>query len=145
MSPIYSMTGFGKAVVQLPAKKITMEVKSLNSKQTDINMRMPTLFREKEGDLRQMVAEALQRGKIDVNFYCEITGVEEAPSINRELVAEYIRQLRDIAGEAGVQGDILNAVMNLPDVMQAADDSLSDSDWQALQHQYLAQLSGFTC
>ncbi|HBF20972.1 MAG: YicC family protein [Owenweeksia sp.] len=127
------MTGFGKAVVQLPAKKITMEVKSLNSKQTDINMRMPTLFREKEGDLRQMVAEALQRGKIDVNFYCEITGVEEAPSINRELVAEYIRQLRDIAGEAGVQGDILNAVMNLPDVMQAADDSLSDSDWQALQ------------
>ncbi len=133
MSPIYSMTGFGKAVVQLPAKKITMEVKSLNSKQTDINMRMPTLFREKEGDLRQMVAEALQRGKIDVNFYCEITGVEEAPSINRELVAEYIRQLRDIAGEAGVQGDILNAVMNLPDVMQAADDSLSDSDWQALQ------------
>ncbi|MEQ9262991.1 MAG: YicC/YloC family endoribonuclease [Owenweeksia sp.] len=133
MSSIYSMTGFGKAVVQLPAKKITLEVKSLNSKQTDINMRMPTLFREKEGEIRQMTAEALQRGKIDINLYCEITGVEQAPSINRELVTAYIDQLKDISDKAGVQGDILNAVMSLPDVLQPANDTITEEEWKAVQ------------
>ncbi len=146
MSAIYSMTGFGKAVAQLPAKKITIEVKSLNSKQTDINMRMPTLFREKEGDLRQMTAEALQRGKIDINIYCEVTGVEEAPSINRDLVTAYIQQLKEISQLTGTQGDLLGAVMSLPDVLQPADDTMSAEDWQAVQkvcHAALEQLADF--
>ncbi|MGB0176899.1 MAG: YicC/YloC family endoribonuclease, partial [Owenweeksia sp.] len=106
---------------------------SLNSKQTDINLRMPTLYREKEGEIRQMTAEALQRGKIDINLYCEITGVEQAPSINRELVSAYIGQLQEIAGKVGVQGDILNAVMSLPDVLQPASDTITDAEWKAVQ------------
>src|SRR5690606_10826286 len=129
MAHLYSMTGFGKAILQLPAKKITIEVKSLNSKQLDINVRMPSFYKEKENPIRQKLAEELNRGKIDLNFYSEITGAEKAPKVNRALVVEYINQLKGIMDETGVQGDIMSAVMRLPDVMQAAEDEVGEEEW----------------
>lgn len=146
MAHLYSMTGFGKAILQLPAKKITIEVKSLNSKQLDINVRMPSFYKEKENPIRQKLAEELNRGKIDLNFYSEVTGAEKAPRVNRALVVEYISQLKGIMTETGVEGDIMSAVMRLPDVMQAAEDEVDEDEWKAIQevvHQAVEQLNGF--
>lgn len=146
MAHLYSMTGFGKAILQLPAKKITIEVKSLNSKQLDINVRMPSFYKEKESAIRQRVAEELNRGKVDLSFYSEVTGAEKAPKVNSTLVKEYINQLKGIMDETGVQGDVLAAVMRLPDVMQSADDELSDDEWKAIEgvlHEALEQLNRF--
>lgn len=146
MAHLYSMTGFGKAILQLPAKKITIEVKSLNSKQLDINVRMPSFYKEKESAIRQRVAEELNRGKVDLSFYSEVTGAEKAPRVNGTLVKEYINQLKGIMDETGVQGDVLAAVMRLPDVMQSADDELSDDEWKAIEgvlQEALEQLNRF--
>lgn len=132
MAQLYSMTGFGKATLQLPAKKITIEVKSLNSKQLDMNVRSPLFYKEKEADIRQILAEKLVRGKVDFSFYSEVTGAEKAPKINESLVAEYIRQLKVITDKHQVNGDILAAVMRLPDVMQAAEDQVDEKEWATI-------------
>ena len=79
---IQSMTGFGKSVTQLPTKKITVEVKSLNSKNLDLNARIPSTYREKELDMRNIVARALVRGKVDLSLYVELNGEETSSSIN---------------------------------------------------------------
>lgn len=146
MAHLYSMTGFGKAILQLPAKKITIEVKSLNSKQLDINVRMPSFYKEKESPIRQKLAEELNRGKVDLNFYSEVTGAEKAPRVNHALVVEYISQLKGIMNETGVEGDIMSAVMRLPDVMQAAEDEVDEDEWKGIQDvvsQAIDQLNGF--
>ena len=146
MAHLYSMTGFGKAILQLPAKKITIEVKSLNSKQLDINVRMPSFYKEKESAIRQRVAEELNRGKVDLNFYSEVTGAEKAPKVNSTLVKEYIYQLKEVMDQTGVQGDILSAVMRLPDVMQSAEDEVDEEEWKAIEgviHNALEQLNKF--
>jgi len=137
MAHIYSMTGFGKTVLQLPAKKITIELKSLNSKQTDLNVRVPNFYREKEANMRQLIAEKLQRGKIDLNLYCEVTGPEKAPKINEKLVSGYLNQLKAISLEAGIEGDYLAAVMRLPDVLQSAEDEVDEEEWAAIQKSLL--------
>lgn len=129
MAHLYSMTGFGKATLQLPAKKITIEVKSLNSKQLDMNIRLPLLYKEKEPDIRQVLAEKITRGKVDLSFYSEITGAEKAPRINEDLASEYIRQLKRIADREEVSGDVITAVMRLPDIMQSAEDEVDDEEW----------------
>jgi uncharacterized protein (TIGR00255 family) len=146
MAAIQSMTGFGKAVSQLPGKKITIEVKSLNSKQLDMNLRMPQLFREKESEIREVVARNCGRGKIDFNLYCEITGPELAPKVNTVLVSEYIRQLKTVMEENEVSGDILAAVMRLPDVTISAEDEVDEKEWQGIQeviNEALDKLSEF--
>lgn len=146
MAHLYSMTGFGKAILQLPAKKITIEVKSLNSKQLDINVRMPSFYKEKESVIRQRIAEELNRGKIDLNFYSEVTGAEKAPRVNSTLVKEYIYQLKEVMDQTGVQGDVLAAVMRLPDVMQSAEDEVNEEEWKAIEgvvHDAINQLNGF--
>ncbi|MDZ7845426.1 MAG: YicC/YloC family endoribonuclease [Owenweeksia sp.] len=143
MAHIYSMTGFGKASKQMPGKKITIEVKSLNSKQLDMNIRTPQLFREKEPEIRQMVAHQCGRGKVDFNFYCEVTGPEMAPKINIPLVENYLKQLQVIMADTGMQGDALAAVMRLPDITQAAVDEIDAVEWQQMREvveQALAKL-----
>ena len=129
MSNIYSMTGFGKASLQLPAKKITLEVKSLNSKQTDINIRIPSFYKEKEGEIRQLAARTLERGKIDVSLFSEITGVEKAVQINEDFVNEYLNQLKALSNKAEVSGDLLDIVMRLPDVMKPAEEEINEDEW----------------
>ncbi len=126
------MTGFGKAVSQLPGKKISVEIKSLNSKQLDMNLRMPQLFREKESEIRNMVARSCSRGKIDFNLYSEITGAEMAPKVNVPLVKEYISQLKGLMQETEMEGDVMAAVMRLPDVTVAAQDEIEEEEWQSI-------------
>src|SRR5690554_6729856 len=94
---IQSMTGFGKHVIQLPSKKITIEIKSLNSKSLDLNVRIPSAYREKELELRKAIASSLIRGKVDFGLYIENTGLESVTGINEAVVRAYMKQLGNIA------------------------------------------------
>ena len=110
------MTGFGKHVVQLPSKKITIELKSLNSKNLDINARMPSAYREKELQLRKTIADSLVRGKIDFGLYVEITGDEVSSVVNEGVVRQYIKQLRSIADGDDVK--LMEMALRLPDALK---------------------------
>ncbi len=128
---IQSMTGFGKHVTQLPSKKITIELKSLNSKSLDINARMPAGYREKELELRKLLANTLIRGKIDFGLYVEITGDEAAPGFNEVVVRQYMKQLRSIA-----EGDdlkLLEMAIRLPDALRTDKDDIDEEEYKAIQ------------
>lgn len=126
---VLSMTGYGKATAQLPGKKITVEVRSLNSKTNDINVRLPQFYREKELEVRELITTRMVRGKIDFGMYAELTGEEDAPKVNKPLVLSYIRQLEEIKRETGIEGDSLAVAMRMPDVMRTEKDELTDDEW----------------
>jgi uncharacterized protein (TIGR00255 family) len=129
---VLSMTGYGKATAQLQGKKITVEVRSLNSKTNDINVRLPQAYREKELELRELLTTRMVRGKIDFGMYAELTGEEDAPKVNRPLVLSYIRQLEEIKKETGITGDSLAVAMRMPDVMRTEKDDLTPEEWAAV-------------
>jgi len=127
---IQSMTGFGKHVVQLPSKKITVELKSLNSKNLDLNARMPPAYREKELELRKIIASSLVRGKIDFGLYVENTGSETSAQVNEAVVRQYMKQLESIA-----QGDdfkLLEMALRLPDAMKTEREDIDEEEYQAI-------------
>ena len=129
---LQSMTGYGKEVLQLPSKKITIEIKSLNSKQIDLNARMPQFYRSKEMEVRKKIATAAVRGKVDFNMFAEITGAEEAASINEPLATSYIEQLKQLASKTGIEGDMISAVMRMPEVLRTEKDEIDEEEWQAI-------------
>jgi uncharacterized protein (TIGR00255 family) len=128
---IQSMTGFGKHVIQLPGKKITVEIKSLNSRNLDMNARMPSAYREKELALRQKVAGVLQRGKIDLGLYVEITGEETSSQINNGVVRAYMNQLSEIV--AGEDIKLLEMALRLPDALKTEREEVDETEYQAIQ------------
>ena len=130
---IQSMTGFGKAIGQTSGKKITVEIRSLNSKGLDLNARIAPIFREKELNIRKMVGAALKRGKVDINIYAEVTGVESAAGINMELAKAYLEQLEVLSRETDTSGDLIAAVMRMPDVIGSSKNELSEEDWHFLK------------
>ena len=143
---IQSMTGFGKAIGQFAGKKITVEIRSLNSKGLDLNARIASLFREKELDIRKIVGAALNRGKVDINIYAEVTGIESASSINMELAKAYLEQLTVLEREAATKGDLIAAVMRMPDVMSSGKSEMSEEEWaflKGLLHEAIAALVEF--
>ena len=99
---LLSMTGFGKSVVTIPNKKITVEIKSLNSKQLDISARVPAIFREKELELRNLIASVVERGKVDFQIYSESIGAETTVSLNIPLMAAYKAQVEEMARQLGI-------------------------------------------
>ncbi|WGK65946.1 YicC/YloC family endoribonuclease [Croceiramulus getboli] len=127
---IQSMTGFGKEVIQLPGKKITIEVKSLNSKNLDLNARIPSFYREKELELRNLTAKALQRGKIDLSLYVELNGEETNTAINEGVVKQYIAQLKQIAD--GDEIDHLKMAIRLPDALKTERDEIDSEEYQTI-------------
>ena len=132
---IKSMTGFGKATVEIKNKKIIIEIKSLNSKQLDLNMRIPNLYRDKEMEIRTMVKDKLERGKVDMVIYFDNAETEKEVQINQSVVAQYFNQMLAIAGELGVEADknaLLQTVMRFPDTMQIKAEELDDEEWTAL-------------
>lgn len=115
---IRSMTGFGKATGQIAGKKITVEIRTLNSKGLDLNARVAPLFRELELSVRKAVGQALKRGKIDIAVYSEVTGAEQSANINMALAQKYIEQLSNLERETGIKGgDLIATVMRMPDVL----------------------------
>ncbi len=130
---IQSMTGFGKAIGQTSGKKITVEIRSLNSKGLDLNARIAPIFREKELTIRKMVGGALKRGKVDINIYAEVTGVESAAGINMELAKAYLEQLEVLSRETDTSGDLIAAVMRMPDVIGSSKNELNEEEWYFLK------------
>lgn len=113
---IQSMTGYGKHVVQLPTKKITVEIKSLNSKNLDINARLPSSYREKELEIRNRLANALTRGKVDFSLYIEMTAEATTTQINEAVVHEYISQLKRVVD--GDETELLKMAVRMPDALK---------------------------
>lgn len=127
---IQSMTGFGKHVVQLPSKKITIEIKSLNSKSLDLNARMPSAYREKELQLRKTIASALVRGKVDFNLYIEETGTGTSSKINEAVVKQYMQQLNEIA--SGDEVKLLEMALRLPEAMKTEREEIDESEFKEI-------------
>ncbi|WP_036151269.1 YicC/YloC family endoribonuclease [Maribacter forsetii] len=128
---IQSMTGFGKHVVQLPNKKITVEIKSLNSKSIDLNARMPSSYREKELELRKLVANSLLRGKVDFNLYVELTGNETSTQVNEIAVKQYMGQLKSIADGDDLR--LLEMALRFPDAMKTDKEDIDESEYEAIK------------
>ena len=129
---IQSMTGYGKAVVAYKDKKINVEIKSLNSKQLDLQTRIAPLYREKEMEIRQMVSTALERGKVDLSLWVERDQGVEATPVNGALIENYYRQLKDILAKTGIPEpqDWLSTLTRMPDVLTRFDvEVLTDEEW----------------
>ena len=125
---IQSMTGFGKANLQLPTKKITVEVKSLNSKGLDLSVRMPSVYREMELGLRNEISLALERGKIDFSIYIESTAEQTSTKVNVPIVKAYIAQLREVYGDAN-ETELMKMAVRMPDTMKMEREEIDENDW----------------
>jgi uncharacterized protein (TIGR00255 family) len=137
---IRSMTGYGKAECHLPDKKLTIEIRSLNSKQMDTNARLPSLYKEKELEIRQMITAGLDRGKVECSFHYEIAENASSGTINEAVVKDYYEQLYKIAGELGLptSPELLSTVLRLPDTIRTEKAGVEDEEWikvkEALEH-----------
>lgn len=135
---IQSMTGYGKCVLQLPTKKISIEIKSLNSKSLDLNVRMPSIYREKELSIRKNIASALNRGKIDFSLYMEITGEETTTSINEPVVKKYMSQLKNVVD--GDATELLKMAVRMPDALSTDRDEIDKEEWKAIENEIASAL-----
>ena len=124
---IQSMTGYGKAIVQLPSKKITVEIKSLNSKNLDLNTRVSSTYREKELIMRDRLAKSLVRGKVDFNLYIESVGEVTTARLNEPVVKEYIRQLQNISD--GDQLELLKMAVRMPDTLKTEREEIDEAEF----------------
>ena len=132
---VKSMTGFGKGEATLKNKKITVEIRSLNSKQLDLSLRLPAVYRQSEYELRNVIARTIQRGKVDVFVSVESQAVETSARINREVFREYLRQMNDTLTFAGIDAGydaILPVIMRLPDVVATEAEAISEEEHTAL-------------
>lgn len=125
------MTGYGKSVLQLPNKKISIELKSLNSKNLDVNARMPSMYRAKELDIRKAIAKHLVRGKVDFSLFVEITGEDTSSKINKTVVQEYIKQLKDVV-DGGDTTEMLKMAIRLPDAVTTERDDINEEEWNLI-------------
>ncbi|MBP8792382.1 MAG: YicC family protein [Lutibacter sp.] len=127
---IQSMTGYGKTVLQLASKKITIELKSLNSKNLDLNVRIPSYYREKELDIRKKLAAVLDRGKIDFSIYIEENAGEGSAKINEAVIKEYINQLKKVVD--GDETELLKMAIRLPDALKTEREELDENEWNEI-------------
>ncbi|WP_395654580.1 YicC/YloC family endoribonuclease [Flavobacterium sp.] len=129
---IQSMTGFGKASLQLPTKKITVEIKSLNSKGLDLNTRMPSVFREMELGLRNQISQRLERGKVDFSLYVEVTGEETTSKINVPIIKGYINQMKAVIPNAD-ETELMKMAVRMPDALKTERDEIDENEWKQIQ------------
>jgi uncharacterized protein (TIGR00255 family) len=122
------MTGFGKATLQLSNKKITVEVKSLNSKGLDLNVRMPSIYREMELGLRTIIAQQMERGKVDFSIYIEVTGEETSSKINVAIVKGYINQMKAVIPNAD-ETELMKMAVRMPDALKTEREEIDENEW----------------
>jgi len=132
------MTGYGKSVLQLPNKTISIEIKSLNSKSLDLNMRMPSMYRSIELDLRKLIASKLNRGKVDFSLFFESTGEETPANVNPTVVNKYIEQLEGLV--TGNKMDLLQMAIKMPDAISTEREDIDESEWADIQNEILNAL-----
>lgn len=128
---IQSMTGYGKAIVQLPTKKVTIEIKSLNSKLLDLNVRIPQYYKEKEINVRKTIAKSVVRGKVDFSIYVEMTSEISQTKVNVNVVSGYMNQLKEIA--TGSDVEFLDMAMRLPDALKTEREELDPTEWALIE------------
>ena len=127
---IQSMTGYGKHVIQLPTKKITVEIKSLNSKSLDLNTRVPSAYRQKELNIRKLLASGLTRGKIDLNLFVESTGEQTATKINETTLRQYMKQLSVVV--AADQIELLKMAVKMPDALKTEREDIDEDEFSEI-------------
>ena len=127
------MTGFGKASLQLPTKKITVEVKSLNSKGLDLSVRMPSTYREMELGLRNQIALKLERGKVDFSIFIESTAEQTSTKVNVPIVKAYINQLRELYSAAD-ETELIKMAIRMPDTLKTEREEIDENDWVQIQN-----------
>ncbi|MBT3588211.1 MAG: YicC family protein [Flavobacteriaceae bacterium] len=127
---IQSMTGYGKSVIQLPTKKITVEIKSLNSKSIDLNARVPSFYREKELEIRKSISKSLVRGKVDFNLYVEITGEKTNSKLNEVVVRQYMNQLKNVVFVDDVE--LLKMAIKMPDIMKTEREEIDADEFKTI-------------
>jgi uncharacterized protein (TIGR00255 family) len=141
---IRSMTGYGKAEGVIGNRKYSVEVRSLNSKQFDLNMRMPSVFREKEMGLRKLLRESVIRGKCDFFLSYEQDPSEAKHEINTKLVQTYITQLEALAEGSGLKGEnLLGMAIRMPDALQSPQEQLDDVVWSGVEKLIINALDAF--
>ncbi len=128
---IQSMTGFGKSLLQLPSKKITVEIKSLNSKTLDLNARIPGQYREKELQLRNTISNALTRGKVDFSLYVEVTAEETTASINTAVVKKYMEQLKTLVDVDDTE--LLKMAVRMPDTLKTEREEIDETEFSSIE------------
>jgi len=143
-----SMTGYGKAICELADKKITVEIKSLNSKQLDLNTRIPSYYREKDLIVRNEIARVLVRGKVDFAIYVELTDVDKNNLINKQLVKKYYLQIKEMADEMGVETspEFFTSVLRFPEVLKTDREELDENEWNQIYAKITSsinELNGF--
>lgn len=133
------MTGFGKTNAEIAGKKVIIEIRSLNSKSLDLNTRLPWLYREKETEIRNIINQKLDRGKIDLIISFDILDVENVPVINNDVVKTYYEQIKAIAGELNIKSDeqILSTILRLPDVFKTEKPDLPEEEWLTLKEKII--------
>jgi uncharacterized protein (TIGR00255 family) len=127
---IQSMTGYGKETVQLPSKTITIEIKSLNSKGLDLNSRVPSMYREKELEIRDLLAKSLKRGKVDLSLYIEVTGEDVTTKLNETVVKQYIDQLANVVN--GDPVELLKMAVRMPDALKTEREEIDESEYKSI-------------
>jgi uncharacterized protein (TIGR00255 family) len=135
---IQSMTGYGKSVLQLPSKKISIEIKSLNSKNLDLYVRMPSIYREKELNVRKLLGSKLERGKIDFSLYMELTDEDTSTQLNKPVLKNYIQQLKSVAD--GDEIELLKMAMRMPDVMNTEREEIDENEWKVIENEIVGTL-----
>lgn len=125
------MTGYGKSILELPEKKITIELRSLNSKTFDLNTRIPSFYREKELEIRNLLSEKVQRGKVDFSMMVELNPAARNQSLNADLIKKYISEFKEITPEVK-DAELLPVVMRMPDVISYTQDELNEDEWNQI-------------
>lgn len=141
---IYSMTGYGKSVLQLPTKKVTIELKSLNSKNLDLNARMPSIYREKELTIRKVLADKLVRGKVDFSIYVEATAEDTSSQINTPVVKQYMAQLKAVVDADEVE--LLKMAVRFPDALNTVREEIDENEWRTIEaeiHKAITDLNDY--
>ncbi len=147
---IQSMTGFGKVTAELPSRKVTVEIKALNSKQLDLSTRIPAIYREKEMAVRSLLMQALERGKVEFSIYIESIGKDSSAQINQEAVAGYYAQLKEISEKIGIEKPNswaeMQQVLRFPDVIRTEVVEADEAEWSVVENavnQAIKQLQEF--
>ena len=131
---IQSMTGFGKVTAELPSKKVTVEIKALNSKQLDLSTRIPSIYKDKEMQIRSQLLQSLERGKVDFSIYIEYIGKDTPTQINLTAFESYYSQIKDIAEKLniGLPADWFQTLLKMPDVIKSEIVEVDESEWEVI-------------
>jgi uncharacterized protein (TIGR00255 family) len=145
---IQSMTGFGKVTTELPSKKVTIEIKALNSKQLDLSTRIPSIYRDKEMEIRNYILQTLERGKVELNIFVEYIGKDSPTQINSAAIESYYNQIKAVSDKLGipVPSDWFATLLRLPDVIKSDVVEVDEEEWKVVEkalHEAIDHLCAF--